>query len=425
MKHICYSLIICSLLWACGEEEDLLTSGEFWMPTLTIETGESELLIRLLDYRKYLSSAEAGLDPRSYRIMTSTDNRNFTEIDQVDASHFENNSVYESSIDNPEEGLDYYVRIEAIHSSEVKQRSEVASAKYERVPLSQLLFPDLSSELQYSSISYSKNFFSFVTFNPETRRNRLNVYNAITDENIGRIENPFSNFLLWSYQSDRLIYQLADEQGGSSDFKIMMYDAPSNSERVISESLGFSVSSEFSRDDRFYYHMLIDNNLFGLGGRTLWQYDIANDSWSEKWKFEFTEVYENQSVSSFSNDAVDYYFRGTSSVTNRDAFYRKDMERDETHFVTAFSGSFFWPKISPDNRKIAFVSDKTGRFEVWTYDLFTHEFKQITNSSRYDELFSSITHFSWISDEEIVAVISENSLHQKEDRLIITARVPN
>lgn len=425
MKHICYSLIICTLLWACNEEDDLLTSGEFWMPTLTIETGESELLVRLLDYRKYLSSAEAGLNPRSYRIMTSTDNRNFTELDQVDVSHFDDISVYESRIENPEEGLDYYVRVEAIHSGEVKQRSVVASAKFERVPLSQLLFPDLSAELEYSSISNSKSFFSFVTFNPETRRNRVNVYNTLTDESVARIENPFSDYLLWSYQSDRFIYQLADEQGGSSDFKIMMYDAASNSERVLSESLGFSVASGFSRDDRYYYHMLIDNNLFGLGSRTLWQYDIDNDSWSEKWKFEFTEVYENQSISSFSNNAEDYYFRGTSSVTSRDAFYSKDMKKDETHFVTVFSGSFFWPKLSPDNRKIAFISDKTGRFEVWTYDLFTHEFKQITNSSRYDESFNSISHFSWISDEEIVAVISEVSLHQKEDRLIITARVPN
>ena len=73
------------------------------------------------------------------------------------------------------------------------------------------------------------------------------------------------------------------------------------------------------------------------------------------------------------------------------------------------------PALSPDKKKVAFISDRSGMSQVWVYEIETHKFTQVTgydeNESIYYYNWSKI---NWIDNSTLVFTMNFNEvLRQK------------
>lgn len=66
------------------------------------------------------------------------------------------------------------------------------------------------------------------------------------------------------------------------------------------------------------------------------------------------------------------------------------------------------PSLSPDNTKIAFISNRTGIAEIWLLNLENLDFQQITGGiadyfdSRFDSRYSNL---QWINNNQLLITI--------------------
>ena len=68
------------------------------------------------------------------------------------------------------------------------------------------------------------------------------------------------------------------------------------------------------------------------------------------------------------------------------------------------------PSLSPANMQVAFVSDRSGRNEIWTYDINGEFYRQLTGSDAF--LFDSrYSNLQWLDDNNLlITVFSDNTI---------------
>ena len=82
------------------------------------------------------------------------------------------------------------------------------------------------------------------------------------------------------------------------------------------------------------------------------------------------------------------------------------------------------PSLSPANTKIAFVSDRSGRDEVWMYDIGVESYRQVTGSNAFgfDSRYSNL---HWLDDSSLLITVSlDNGMTAVTINLINGSRNP-
>ena len=66
------------------------------------------------------------------------------------------------------------------------------------------------------------------------------------------------------------------------------------------------------------------------------------------------------------------------------------------------------PSLSPDNSRIAFISDRTGDDEVWLFDQGSAKLRQVTTASSYhfDSRYSNI---QWLNNNELLITVYQET----------------
>jgi Tol biopolymer transport system component len=69
------------------------------------------------------------------------------------------------------------------------------------------------------------------------------------------------------------------------------------------------------------------------------------------------------------------------------------------------------PAVSPSGHTLAFVSYRSGEDEIWTYNLTSFKYKQITGES-FDNFRSPYSEIQWLDDERVLTSVSrDNQIH--------------
>jgi Tol biopolymer transport system component len=68
------------------------------------------------------------------------------------------------------------------------------------------------------------------------------------------------------------------------------------------------------------------------------------------------------------------------------------------------------PSISPDNKKIAFISDRSGSNQIWLYSLENKSLRQLTGFSENEYVDNSWNRIEWIDNLYILFTFNDNKL---------------
>ena len=199
-------------------------------------------------------------------------------------------------------------------------------------------------------------------------------------------EDYKGNYLWPMYGNNGEIYFVSDELPGEKNIKFGGPEVMKSVNNIwkISEKGGKPVQVTHHTDgDLFFPSMSADGKTivyednFGL-----WKLDVASGKSAEIRIDIKSDVKENDAELRTITDAESFNLSPSqkrAAISTHGEIFTIATDRGELQRVT----ETFWreqdPRWSPDGKWIAFVSDRTGREEVWTADELGHNLKQLTD----------------------------------------------
>jgi TolB protein len=208
----------------------------------------------------------------------------------------------------------------------------------------------------------------------------------------------------WSPDGKKITFQtekteVSHEYGMPS--QIALYNTDTKIITKLTEGLYFNYAPVFSKNGKsILFHS--NKNSSGKYNSTIWLKDLESSNsfqvidnstlvdatfpyWVDNNKFLFQGIYPDGKWQIYE-----------STVTDKKIANVFQSEWDDFH-----------PSISPDNKKIAFISNRSGSNEVWIYYTKNKQYRQITGYSLEDYLYSEWTNIVWLDNTTIVFTLND------------------
>ena len=185
---------------------------------------------------------------------------------------------------------------------------------------------------------------------------------------------------------------------GTSSFGIGIADADGSNPRILYDSAGFDADAAFSPDGTRV--AFASNQVRGGGDFDIWVVDVVTQE-----AFQVTDEGGREAFPDWTRDGRIVYEStrdGDLDVFVVDAVEIDPLGGPVPEQLIDSDGSDGFPQVSPNNREIAFVSNRTGSYQVHVLDRETNATRQITNRVGA----TSLTH-TWAPEGDRLAVDSD------------------
>ncbi|MFH0843751.1 MAG: hypothetical protein V1903_14190 [Bacteroidota bacterium] len=231
-------------------------------------------------------------------------------------------------------------------------------------------FPDFSSDGKL--ITYSS--YTGEVFDGNIMPEHIMIYNTECKEST-RVTSGYSinKHPAWSPDNKLIAFSSSDES--DNDMRIFLYDTKTSGSRILAAG----------SDEE----------------EGVLRYSQEHPAWSADGKYVYyTHLY-------FTNENVNPGFYDIYRIRSNDGISEK---------VFRFKGVECAPAISPDNSKIAFLTDLSGKLQIWIYDFEKQEFSQLFDNDIYSfmECWSKIR---WKDNNTILFTACSNEKPGFEDGL--------
>jgi dipeptidyl aminopeptidase/acylaminoacyl peptidase len=227
-------------------------------------------------------------------------------------------------------------------------------------------------------------------------------FNTATREN--QIIDTAAYFPDWSSDGTMVVFCSDEHEVNVNNRRpqqIVRYVVESGQLDLLTSGSAFNANPEFSPDGDWIAYV---SDAGHIGSFEIWK---MRPDGSEKTELTTNlkivdAYYGNISLGrpSWSGDGEKIYFNLTGPAENTKGIYRLSADGGEITPVLRSGWLDVAPAVSPDNHTLAFFSNRTGRNEIWLFDLQDGSIEQVTgNKDMYiDITFNKI---EWIDAETL------------------------
>ena len=393
MRYLTIFLLLATML-SCKKENSLLTDENpeltFWIPAILANKGDKSAILKIINPLAYTDYISEPTTPDYLEIYFGSDSsaiKFYKKVDVttplVDFSNLTNNTPY-------------YFYIKTYKGTKAIQSDTVRTIPSAPVEVTELL-PGVS-ELNRPLVSYDQKFLAYDLNSNLTIKDRL-------ANTIVKTENR--NFSMeWAHHSNKLIY-LSTVTEGTTQYtdKIKWFDADKNTAEVL-----------FDIDYKIYHPggmalSIDDKNLYlnTSEGRTdkyfmdLWMIDLETKIKTKVADFGAKQFYPTGAISAGA-DGKSILLEGgynlPPSWSGAKNIYRYNLETKKLQLVIKSSGFMVFFSESPDGKHIAFISDYSGKQELWLLNTTDQMLKQLTSPSEYG-FDSRDANFKWLDNQNL------------------------
>lgn len=396
-----------SIFISCENENDTkVDSSYFWTPVIHVEKGNKEATLTLTDPRPFSEYYPfPPSNPEYFEIYYSNDINALTFYKKID---FLTTSV---TIPNLINGESYYFMVTSnkcnFNSTFTDTIMTIPSIQEEP----EVLFPNLDFSIERVLLSYDKTYMTFISndFSDQYYGTDMLYYKATSNDSAKAVEDDTYD-ANWSNSTNMFAYLNTITIGNTRyPYNLKLFN-------IETQTVTTLLEVDFNK----YY---ISTPVFSPDGKLLCF--LSSENSSEKYNYNIWTIDLNTKVKSritdfqslgflteghldWSSDSENIYLDGHyQSDSYRNNLYKLNISTGELLPVIVSPWNDKTPSVSPDNSKIAFISDRTGKDELWICCLTTMKYAQITGGLSY-HFDSRYTNIQWLTNNEIVLTLFEN-----------------
>lgn len=402
MKRNLTILLLLTILLSCEEEKND-SDSYLWTPKIHLEKGDKQATLSFIDPRPFTDYFGPGpSNPDYFEVLISEDNTRFTLYSKVDVS------TASIAIQDLTNGKPYYIKVTSLKDKYDSKTSNTVMTVPSEEPNIKLYNGNMDYSIEKVSTSFDMSYVSFIS-NHNTGQDVL-YYKAIDSDTIKRIEEN-SYGVEWSKTTNTLVYLTSIKEGNMIyPNKLKIFETETLETKTLLEvpyDMYYIMNPKFTPKGELISFLSSENNsekyIYDL-----WSYNPSSKKKTKITNFEAIGFLINSEYD-WSISGEEFYMDGrynTSSTSNN--IYKINTKTMTIIPIIESSWNDRNPSLSPDMTKLLFVSDRSGKNEVWQYQMDGQKLMQITggNAFYFDARYSNI---QWLNNKELLITAFEDT----------------
>jgi len=407
-KFIIISLIL--LVLGCQKEETLIDDGTvIWKPVPVATIDKNQIQLNWLNYSIFnaILLPYTFVNPDNFEIYISKGTPDdFTKLIEVN-----NDESYSYQIANLENGQSYYFYV----ISKKKRYSSLVSDTIMAIPNPQpqtenLITTDNSHTITSVSLSPQKDKVAYVDkfYSWDGGENCCMAVAILTSNLDGsgtelieiNAHEPY-----WSPNDDKIVFR-----SESNDIQIALYDFETKSITELTDGNGVKYAPVFSKNGEFILFESPRNSNVDYPGyipSNIWMLNTNTSETSQITDISSLNLKKAGRPNWIDNDR--FLFNGTG-VDYKSQIYESSITTKQVTQKIVSDWNDYCPSISPDNKNIAFISDRSGSNQIWLYSVETDSLKQLTGFASLDDVDRWWNRIEWMDNSNILFTLNDNQL---------------
>ena len=213
----------------------------------------------------------------------------------------------------------------------------------------------------------------------------------------------------WSPENDKIAFHFNGVHNvGWFPEQIAMYDYETKSITQLTNDNYFNYSPVFSKNGELLLFQS-SKNTPGTYETNIWLMNLKTNQTFQITDISKTSLRTVERPCWIDNDR--FLFHGAySEGKNRYQLFESSVSKKQITKIFESKWNDYNPSISPDQKKIAFISNRSGFNQVWVYHNDSKSFSQITGYSNNESLIYEWSSIEWMDSSTIVFTINGNQL---------------
>jgi Tol biopolymer transport system component len=398
------------LILGCQKDETLIDNGTvIWRPVPIATISNSQIQLNWLNYSIFnkVLLPYTYVSPDNFEIYISKGRPNgFTKLVEV-----KNDESYSYQIKNLENGQSYYFYVVSKKKRYLSLVSDTIMAIPNPQPQTEnLITTDNSHTITSVSLAPQKNKIAYVDkFYSWDGGGNCCIAVAILISNLDgsgtELIEVNAHGPYWSPKNDKIVFR-----SESNDMQIAVYDIETNKITELTDWNGEKYAPVFSKNGEIILFESPKNSNVTFPG------DTPSNIWMIN-----TNTTEAKQITDISNlnlkkagrpnwiDNDQFLFHGTG-VDYKSQIYESSITSNKVTRKIVSDWNDYCPSNSPDNKNIAFISDRSGSNQIWLYSLESNSLKQITGFPSMGNVDRWWNRIEWVDNSNILFTLNDNQL---------------
>ena len=259
------------------------------------------------------------------------------------------------------------------------------------------------------SIAHNKNKIAYVDGHYTWERGAVIISNMDGSEK--ELVNTDSYGPSWSPENDKIVFYTRD---WTKPAQILLYDCNTKSITPLTDGKRNCYTPVFSENGELILFEAAKDIVTNGGTVTVSSETDETDIWLIDLKtpepFQVTDINAVSAIMArqpcwIDNDRFLFY-----AFENNNQLYESSVSNRQINKVFDSQWNDSYPSISPDKKKIAFISDRSGEDAIWIYHIDNKTYSQLSGYSSSESIWSSGSYVQWLDNVTVVYTINGNRL---------------
>lgn len=407
-KLITLSLIL--LVLSCEKDDSLIDDGTvIWRPDPVAIIDNNQVQLKWLNYSIFemVLRPYTFVEPDNFEIFISKGTSdNFSKLEQI-----KNDGNYEYQIENLENGQPYYFFV----VSKKNRYSSLVSDTIMAIPNSMtesetILTVDDSHTISSVSLAPDKDKMAFVDkhYAWEGGENccmAVAIFTSNLDGSDTELIEVNAHGPYWSPKDDKIVFRLE-----SNDMQIAVYDIESKSITELTTGSDEKYAPAFSENGNLILFESPKNSTANNPGgipSNIWLLDASTSERTQITDIENINLRQAARPNWIDNQFFLFHGKGQNYKFQ---IYESSITSKEVTQKILSNWNDYCPSISPDNKHIAFISDRAGNNHIWIYSIEDNSLRQLTGFPTLGGVDRYWNRIEWLNNSNIIFTYSENKL---------------